>query len=140
MADPTIPQVQDVSGLAATTQGIASAIAVAVLMANEVMAGSGLSVATTDNIKLYLACHIATLSQEKGPHQEIKVGEGLDRFHNIYAAGLLGTRFGQMAIALDTTGRLGAIASGVTKPTLSARFTHIETSQQWPEDEDWILP
>lgn len=140
MADPTQAQVQDVAGIpTSSTGGIASAITVAVLMVNEVLAGSGLSAATLDNIKLYLACHLATLSQEKGALYGVQIGDVHQRFHNVYDKGLASTRFGQTVMLLDTTGKFAAINSGVIKPTLSAQFSVIKPVPPTGDEDDFLL-
>lgn len=75
------------------------------------------------NIELFLACHFATLSAEKGPKASETIGEATERFHDIYGAGLNATRFGQQAILLDTTGTLGSMSAQAIKPQLTALFT-----------------
>lgn len=114
------------------------AIAVAVLIVNENLVGKGLSVATMDNVKLFLAAHLATQSQEKGPLYGIQIGDVHERYHQIYDKGLSATRFGQTAMFLDTTGRLAALNSGVIKPTLSAQFSLIKPVPPTGFEDDFL--
>jgi hypothetical protein len=128
VADPTQSQVITASGLtSADAAAIDLAIITAVTMANEVLASSSLSTAVKDLVKLYLACHFAVLSAQNGPLETVKIGEATERYHQIYAAGLMATRFGQQAIVLDTSGTLAELAAKAQKPQLKAKFSHIET-------------
>lgn len=139
MADPTVPNVQEVANLTSTS-GVQIAIDVALNFVASTLTGSGLSQATLDYIALYLACHFAVLTAQKGPMMEDRIGEVTERYHNIYGKGLLATRFGQQAIALDTTGTLSALASSVTNPTLKAKFEIISPAPFTDAEEDDILP
>jgi hypothetical protein len=129
MSDPTQSQVIAVAGLtSADSVGVDSAITVAVTMANEVLASSGLSDATKDNIKLYLACHFALLTAKNGPLETVKIGEATERYHQIYSAGLMATRFGQQVVILDTSGKFAELAAKAQKPQLKATFEHVQTA------------
>lgn len=74
---------------------------------------------TTDQlaqIELYLAGHFAMVTATEGPLAAQTLGEGSERYHNIYAAGLKATRFGQQAILLDTSGVLANLAARAEAP------------------------
>jgi hypothetical protein len=73
-----------------------------------------LSEARIDVIAKYLAAHLYLLTVEKGGLTLEKVGDS----SNMYAttkngdAGIGSTRFGQLALGMDTSGLLQAIATG----------------------------
>jgi hypothetical protein len=71
---------------------------------------STLSDDTLRDIELYLAAHFLSLSSRGGPLAAHTLGDATERYHNIYAAGLKSTVFGQQAILLDTTGTLAKVA------------------------------
>ena len=77
-----------------------------------------LSDAILKKVELYFAAHLVALTEEKGALTRDKLGDGDQSFANIFDAGLHSTRFGQMALSLDTSG----ILIGVTQPTLKAAF------------------
>lgn len=124
MADPTQAHVMEMANLA-SAKGVDLSITIAVTMVTEMLAGSGLSDATKDNIKLFLACHFATIAQTQGALTESRIDTVLERYDSIYDKGLQATRFGQQAMLLDTSGILAAQASSVTKPNLPAQFSVI---------------
>src|SRR3989337_1460359 len=104
MALVSASEVAAITGISATSPVMAPAIDTADLLITEEFATTTLSTGRKTKIELYLAAHFATLSDEQGPLAGTKLGDGEDRFHNIYSAGLRATRFGQQAIAFDTTG------------------------------------
>ncbi len=62
-------------------------------------------------IEQYLAAHFVALTEEGGGLIGDKVGESSSFYANIYKAGLKSTRFGQQALAFDTTGALEALST-----------------------------
>lgn len=85
--------------------------------------GSTLSVGRLDMIELNLAAHFAILTYEKGGVVSEMIGASQDRYRmiNDKQYGLASTRFGQTALALDTTGTLSANTTVLPK----ARFNVI---------------
>lgn len=81
------------------------------------LASAGYSDAYLKSIQLYLACHFAVLTSEKGGLTGQTVGESEERYNDLSARlkGLASTRFGQAAIVLDTSGVLGALAASPVK-------------------------
>lgn len=75
---------------------------------DEVLADSDLSTRILKKIELYLAAHFVALTQEKGGLTRNKIGDADASYANVYSGGLHLTRFGQTALALDTTGLLAA--------------------------------
>ncbi len=84
----------------------------------EHLATSGLSDAILERIELYLAAHYVALTEEGGGLTRDKLGDADTSYANIYASGLNSTRFGQAALALDSTGILAAVA----QTSLKAEF------------------
>lgn len=70
-----------------------------------------ISSARLTQIELYLAAHFAVLAWEKGGVEDAAIGESKESYHRIStrSLGLTSTRFGQQAIALDTSGTLAAM-------------------------------
>ena len=62
-------------------------------------------------IELYLAAHYVALTEEQGGLTRSKLGDADESFANIYGQGLKATRFGQQALAIDTTGILNSVAA-----------------------------
>lgn len=108
----TEDQVREVANQPATVDA-SFAIDIATLLVDEDLAT--LSPALSDErlrqIELYLAAHFLTLTVEEGPKAAEALGDATERYHNIYAAGLRSTRFGQQAILLDTSGTLAEQAT-----------------------------
>ena len=104
-------------------------IEVANLLVNEELASSGLSEDRKTQIELYLAAHFAVITLEKGGLTSKKIGDAEETYQafnarNISVVGLSATRFGQQAILLDSSGKLGALSS---KP-VKAQFKVISTA------------
>ena len=79
---------------------------------------AGLTEVVLKKIELYLAAHFVALTDEGGGLTRSKLGDSDESFANIYEAGFKGTRFGQTALGLDTSGRLNA----ATQTNLKAEF------------------
>ncbi len=71
-----------------------------------------------EKIELYLSAHFVALTEELGGLTRSKLGEADDSFANVYDAGFKTTRFGQQALAFDTSG----ILSNVSNTKLNAEF------------------
>ena len=93
-------------------------IVTANIYVTEHLGTSGLSDAILGRIELYLAAHYVALTEEGGALTRDKLGDADTSFANIYDQGLKSTRFGQSALALDSTG----ILVGVSTTTLKAQF------------------
>lgn len=85
-------------------------ISTAVLLVSEDLSGKGLSEARLAQIELYLSAHFAAVGiVERGGLTSSRTGDqSQDTYGNkaVYKAGLGSTRYGQSAIALDTSGTL----------------------------------
>lgn len=78
----------------------------------ELFAGSTISTGILSQIGLYLAGHYYVLSAEGGGITYRRAGQSEERFKSFGfdGVGFQTTRFGQMACALDTTGKLVAMS------------------------------
>jgi len=79
---------------------------------------AGHSEAMLTKLELYLAAHFLALTEERGGLKGEKVGDASEFLSDIYDFGLKSTRFGQVALTLDTSGTLAAISTS----TLKAEF------------------
>jgi len=77
---------------------------------DEILTSAGLSDTILEKIELYLAAHFVALTEEGGALTRKKLGEADESYANIFSGGLNTTRFGQAALALDSTGTLAAAA------------------------------
>lgn len=98
------------------------------LLVNEELSASGLSDDRKKIIELYLAAHFTTITLEKGGLLRKKIGDAEEEYQafnsrNIQVLGLTATRFGQQALLLDTSGKLGALSA---KP-VKAQFKVVST-------------
>jgi hypothetical protein len=82
------------------------------------LASAGHSDAILAKIELYLAAHYVALTEEQGGLTRAKMGDADESFANIYGQGLKATRFGQQALAIDTTGILNSVATTKLKAEL----------------------
>lgn len=93
-----------------TTRDTSPFIDVATLIVDEQLANSGLSVARFKQIELYLAAHFVAISEEKGNLKRSRIGDASEEYDNKSGVGLELTRYGQQALALDTSGTLRSMA------------------------------
>lgn len=77
----------------------------------EHLEGKGLSEGVLRLIELYLAAHFLALAEEQGAIMRDAYGDASTLFANVYEGGLKMTRFGQQAIAFDTTGTLAKLST-----------------------------
>ena len=69
-----------------------------------------------NKIELYLSTHFVAVSEEIGAVKFSKVGDSSDAYDvSNLGEGFSSTRFGQQALALDTSGILASLASGGLK-------------------------
>lgn len=88
------------------------------------LASAGHSATTLKHIEMYLAAHCVAITEEKGGIVSDEFGDSKVEFAEVYGEGFNSTRFGQMAIILDTSGTLAA--KSTTKP--KAQFRVIQAS------------
>jgi hypothetical protein len=95
-------------------------IASASILVEDALANKGLSEPILTQIEIMLAAHYATLAVERGGIRRETMGDSGQSYQTVSERfkGLLLTRFGQQAIALDSTGTLAAQGNA----NLRARF------------------
>lgn len=107
-----------------TIDNTAPFITVAQNLADEELAGKGLSGERIDSIVLYLSAHFVCLTEEFGGLRRSRLGES-DESYRVPGekdTGLASTRFGQNALMLDTSSTLASLS---TNKGLKALFTVI---------------
>lgn len=108
-------------------------IEVADTIVTEELGSRGLSASRLKQIELYLAAHFAIVTLERGGLQQQRIGfQGPeDTYKQIQnkSEGFLSTRYGQQAVALDTSGRLGAMS----KSAIKAQFKVAHSPKSWDE-------
>lgn len=73
---------------------------------DEVFKSTTLVASQLKSIELYLSAHLATLTLEGARVTMEKTGQSSIQFASFSGEGLKSTRFGEIAIALDTSGKL----------------------------------
>ena len=97
---------------------LTSQINTANIFVDEYLESSGLSDAMLTQVELYLAAHFVALTDEGAGLTRDKLGDADQSYANVYGQGLKSTRYGQTAMALDTTG----VLANLTQPMLKANF------------------
>ena len=75
------------------------------------LATAGLSAAVLAEVELYLSAHFTAIVEEKGGLIKEMMGDSSDTYADKFTKGLGLTRFGQMAMVLDTTGTLARLSA-----------------------------
>lgn len=106
----TTDQVQKVAD---TTSDVSLFLTTAESIVGANLSGTTLDSSELDMITLYLAAHLVVLTEEKGGQRRIKIGESDESFRTPGEkdTGLSQTRFGQMAMMLDSSGTLASMSS-----------------------------
>ena len=115
-------RITDTELRALTQEPVATDCTIAMTTASAVMDGyladSGMSEALLKAIELYLAGHYLLVSLENGPLAKKSVDFASEGYHDVYKGGLLSTRFGQQAVALDITGALAEMSARADNPNV----------------------
>lgn len=84
---------------------------------DSILVSSGLSEAVLTQIETYIAAHFTIMTYEKGGIRRKAVGESSESYQTISERlkGLALSRFGQQAIAFDTTGVLASQGNANSK-------------------------
>lgn len=115
MARVTDQQVKEL--MPDVTQDTTPFIRMASVIVSEDLAGQGMSSDRLELIELNLAAHFTAISVEKGGLRVTSAGGARDVYAGDFTSRFSLTRFGQQAMAMDSSGKLQAL----DKP--SARFT-----------------
>lgn len=78
------------------------------IVVNDRLSGEGLGSSLLSEIELYLAAHFVTMREEKGGLDKERFGDATDAYKGEAGTGFSYTRYGQQAMAMDTTGRLAS--------------------------------
>lgn len=110
-------EVKEVVATSLTDQIISSnMIVTANAVVNDILeTDAGLSVEVLKSVELYLAAHFVALTEEGGALTRDKMGDADQSYANIYESGFKGTRFGQTALSLDSSGKLAAASQTMLK-------------------------
>lgn len=102
----------EVKAVVDTARDTTPFIETANLLVNEVVVpNSDASADMLKQVELYLAAHFVAITQEKGNITEQQTGQARERYQNAAKEGIRLTRYGQMAITMDTSGALHAYSS-----------------------------
>ena len=85
------------------------------LVVTEELLSKGLSEDRLRSIELYLAAHFTALTEERGGLTKFKVGDATEEYMLVKGSGFAGTRYGQMAMDMDTTGTLTTISNNAKR-------------------------
>lgn len=121
MARVTTTEVQNIVQTSASGPAIQEHIVVASRLVDDILSGQSLSADRLRDIELYLAAHLTALfDPSTGMATQVRIGEAENEydFGGSLGEGLKLTRFGQMALTLDTTRRL--ISAGKTQARFGA--------------------
>ena len=101
----------EVKEIVETSKDTTSFIHTANAIVEEHLVPLTLSVTMLTKIELYLSAHFVALTEERGGLLRSSLGESAETYADIYEEGFRSTRFGQQAIALDTTGTLAQLSN-----------------------------
>lgn len=96
----------EVRGLIKTSFDVDPFIATAGLLVDESLVGQGMSEERLKTIELWLSAHFVAVTEERGALMRSKKGDSDEDYEIKVGTGLNMTRFGQQAIALDSSGVL----------------------------------
>lgn len=85
------------------------------LIVNEDLLAKGMSEDRLKAIELYLSAHFTALTEERGGLTKFKNGDSTEEYQIGKGQGFAGTRYGQMAIDMDTTGTLSTITNNAKR-------------------------
>lgn len=119
---------------AAQTALIESASETAGIFVTEDLAAAGLSDARLNKIWLFLTCHFVLMTTERGGLTSSRTGDQSQETYGgatVFKQGLSMTRFGNQAIALDTSGTLAAMVADAdpTKPSTKEALFRVAGSK-----------
>lgn len=91
-------------------EDITSFITLATTLVSETVTETTLSANRLDLITRYLAAHLIAVSDDELRAASKKIGNTQYNFNELLGMGLKSTRYGQMALLLDTSGSLSSIS------------------------------
>ncbi len=94
---------EEVAGLIASNFDAGPFIETANLLVEENLADQGMSDARLKTIELWLSAHYVAVAEERGALKRSNKGDSEEEYDIMVGEGLNMTRFGQQAIALDSS-------------------------------------
>ncbi len=94
-----------------TSITITAFVDVANRLVTDLLGSAGLTSAVLKDIELYVAAHVVALRVERGAPRYEQIGDSRMSWDTVAGPGLKMTRFGQLAIILDTSGILQSKAT-----------------------------
>ncbi len=96
-----------------TTKPVDGFLATAITYVTPLLQSKGLSSDLFDQVVLYVAAHFCVLSLEQGGLRRSRLGDGDESYKTPgdFDIGFRSTRFGQMAMILDTSGTLASVSA-----------------------------
>jgi hypothetical protein len=132
----------DVKALIDTKRDCTPFINAANVVVSEVLTGAGLSNARLDLITSYLAAHFCSITEESGGLVSVAIDGVKEQYTPIasYRDALKGfqiTRYGQQALTLDTSGKLGSMSANYG---IQAQFKLLaqRRDRSWTGDESAV--
>jgi hypothetical protein len=112
--------VDDVKAIYPTNQTLTGYLTTANVIKNTQLLDKGLDPTQLDQVTIYLAAHFAVIGLEQGGLRRKRMGEADESYKTPgdFDVGFASTRFGQMAMLLDTSGTLAGMASNNKLPAL----------------------
>ncbi len=133
----TIPVVDaDVKALIDTNRDTTPFITTATLLVTEDLASQAFSDQRYFEITKYLAAHFCCITEELGGLTYSRMGDAIEKYRDPPTKndfGLGTTRFGKMAMSLDSSGTLAALTAN---DGLKARLSVIKYPRVWPSTAD----
>lgn len=123
----------DVTKIIDTDRDVTPFLETASLLVDEILASSGLSVNRLDAIKKYLAAHFVWITETVGlVSKDIGATKEVYRTYSDKSVGLSSSRYGQTALALDTSGKLASVtANSGMKALFSVIPQHGNPPRYW---------
>lgn len=98
-------------------------LATASLLVSEELSSAGFSSARTDQITKYLAAHLCTFKSPQGRLTSLTSSGIRQEFSGAFGEGLRSSTYGQMVLALETTGVLAKLGD-TSRPTCSIELLY----------------
>jgi len=114
-----VGEVKKIISTSASNDTIEEMIRTANLMVTTNLTGEGLSVDTLMQIEKWLAAHLLSITYDRQPIRSEIGGDTSEQYPKL-GEGLKMTTYGQMALALDTTGNLATAGTGMKKIKIEA--------------------
>jgi hypothetical protein len=111
----------EVEAIVDTKRDVTPFVENANLVVNENLANKGLTDDRLKLVELYLAAHFVAVTEERGALTEVEGSNQRETYEIEVQTGFGMTRYGQQAMALDTTQTLSNLSKNAGKR--SARFT-----------------